>query len=149
MIQRPINRVEPALPAAAYKTYQIAAPLSSHFRPATCAEIDCPDYLRGWRVRVENLTPDLLHTAKTCGRHFREAQVAQGETWLLFEAGQPCFRAGEHRKRLERPELFIVRGGDHRGDPLRAPARQHTRPELWVEDFAEHQQGLVDTQQKG
>lgn len=147
-MQRPMNRIQPAMPAAAYKTYQIAAPLGTHFRPATCAEVDCPDYLHGWRVRVENLTPELLHTARNCGRRYREVQVAQGETWLSFEAGQSCFRAGEHRKRLERPELFIVRGGDHRGNPL-GQSREHTRPEDWVEDFAEHQQGLADTQQKG
>ena len=147
MFQRPINRVEPAMPAGAYKTYQIAAPLGSHFRPATCAEIDCPDYLNGWRVRVENLTPDLLHAARTSGRRYREVPVAAGETWLSFEAGQPCFRAGEHRKRLERPELFIVRGGDWRQQI--GEARRHTRAEDWVDDFANHQSRIADAQGRG
>lgn len=147
-MQRPMNRVQPAMPAGAYKTYQIAAPLSTHHRPATCAEVDCPDYLHGWRVRVETLTPELLHEAKTCGRRFREVPVAPGETWLSYEAGQPCFRAGEHRKRLDRPELFIVRGGDFRGNPL-GQSREHARPELWVEDFAEHQGRLADVQRRG
>lgn len=147
MFQRPINRVEPAMPAGAYKTYQIAAPLGSHFRPATCAEIDCPDYLNGWRVRVENLTPDLLHAARTSGRRYREVPVAAGETWLSFEAGQPCFRAGEHRKRLERPELFIVRGGDWRQQV--GEARRHTRAEDWVDDFANHQSRIADVQGRG
>lgn len=148
-MQRPMNRIQPAMPAGAYKTYQIAAPLSTHFRPATCAEVNCPDYLNGWRVRWEPLTPELRHAATTSGRRYRLEVVSASESWLLFEAGQPCFRAAEHRIRLERPELFIVRGGDHRGDPTGIPARRHTRPEHWVEDFAEHQQGLARTQQKG
>lgn len=147
MIQRPINRAEPAMPAGAYKTYQIAAPLSSHFRPATCAEVDCPDYLRGWRVRWEPLTPELRHAATTSGRRYRLEVVSATESWLLYEAGQPCFRAGEHRKRLERPELFVVRGGDHR--QAIGETRRHTRPEDWVDDFANHQDRIASAQRRG
>lgn len=148
MIERPINRVEPRLPAAAFKTYAIAAPLTTHHRPATCAEIDCPRYLRGWKAQVEKMTPQQFHDATSGRWKYQELRVAEGETWLVYEAGQSCFQATEHRVRLDRPELFIVRSGDHRANPL-GQSRQHTRPELWVEDFAEHQQGLADTQQKG
>jgi hypothetical protein len=144
-----MNRIEPQMGAAAYKTYSIVAPASTHFRPATCAETDCPDYLNGWRVRVEGLEPVLLHAAKTSGRKYTEVRIAAGETWLHFEAGQPCFRAGEHRARLDRPELFLVRDGDHRGNPRGTKARMHQRPELWVEDFGEHQQNIADEIAKG
>jgi hypothetical protein len=144
-----MSRPDPLLPASAYKTYSIVAPLSTHHRPATCAEVDCPPYLNGWRVRVETLTPEDLHLVKNAGRKWVERRVAEGETWLVFEAGQPCFKASEHRTRLDRPELFIVRDGDHRGNPRRTPVRQHVRPGDWVEDFAEHQQGLADAHQEG
>lgn len=144
-----MNRVEPLMPAAAYKTFEIAAPASTHFRPATCAEVDCPHYLNGWRVRVEGLPPEMVHTAKTSGRRFRELRVAESETWLVFEAGQSCFQASQHRTRLDRPELFVVRDGDHRGNPRGTKARLHQRPEHWTEQFAEHQQGLADAHQKG
>ena len=143
-----MGRPDPLLPASAYKTYSIVAPLATHHRPATCAEVDCPNYLNGWQVRVEGLPPELLCDARAHGRH-REVRVAEGETWLVYEAGQPCFKASEHRTRLDQPELFLVRGGDHRGNPRRTPTRRHTRPEHWVEDFAEHQQGLADVAERG
>lgn len=153
-----MGRIQPQMGAEAYKTYSIVAPASSHFRPATCAETDCPDYLNGWRVRVEGLPADMLHTARTArfqvnGRwvpyKHAEMPVAPGETWLVYEAGQPCFHAGEHRLRLDKPELFLVRDGDHRGNPRGTRARMHQRPELWVEDFGEHQQNIADAIAKG
>lgn len=158
MQPRPMNRVEPAMPPEAYKTFAIVAPVSTHWRPAACAEVDCPDYRNGWRVRVEGLPPEMLHDARTA-RHqvngrwvpyrYVEQRVADGETWLMFESGQPCFRAATHRTRIDRPELYVVRDGDHRGNPRGTKARQHQRPQFWTEQFAEHQQALADAHQKG
>ncbi|WP_432010188.1 hypothetical protein [Streptomyces cucumeris] len=144
-----LNRAPVKMPAEFFKTYAVVAPLGTHFRPATCAEVDCPHYLGGWRVRVESLTPDLLHTARTSGRRYAEHQVAQGETYLVFEAGQPCFKASQHRARIDRPELYVVRDGDHRGNPRGTKARLHQRPADWVEDFAEHQSAINDAIEKG
>ena len=59
-----VFRIEPALPAHAMKTYQIYSPISTHYRPATCAEVQCAAYEHGWRTRVEGLDPQLLHTAQ-------------------------------------------------------------------------------------
>ena len=82
------------------------------------------------------------------GRRFTEDRdQAPGLTVFVFEAGQTCFDAGRHQTRLERPELYIVRGGDWRGHT--GNERKHTRPEHWVEDFAEHQQQLADRIKKG
>jgi hypothetical protein len=137
------------MPAAAYKTYRIIAPPATHFRPASCAEVGCPAYLNGWKVHVEELPLHLLHAAKTSGRRYREMPVAEGETYLVFEPGQTCFQAGEHRTRLDRPELYLVQGGDHRGNPRRTEARRHANAADWVDDFAEHQSKLSDEKQKG
>ncbi|WP_181787209.1 hypothetical protein [Streptomyces phytophilus] len=142
-------RPPPLMGAGAYKTYEMRSPLSTHFRRGTCAEAQCPQYLNGWRVRVEALTPDLLHAARTSGRKWVEQHVAEGETYLLFEAGQPCFRADQHRIRVERPPLYVVRDGDYRGNPRGTRGRQHLNPAHWVEDFAEHQQTLADEIEKG
>ncbi|MGW7786052.1 MULTISPECIES: hypothetical protein [Streptomyces] len=144
-----VFRIEPQMGAESYKTYAMVSPLSSHFRPATCAEVDCPHYLNGWRVRVEGLTPQDIHAAKTSGRRWIEQRVADGETWLVFEAGQPCFKASQHRTRVDRPPLYIVRDGDHRGNPRGTKARLHQRAADWQEDFAEHQQKLADEIAKG
>ncbi|MFC4609722.1 hypothetical protein ACFO9E_18155 [Streptomyces maoxianensis] len=142
-------RIQPAGPPSAYKTYSIKAPLSTHFRHATCEEVACPDFLYGWRVRKENLTPALLHTATHCGRKYTELHVAEGETYLVYEAGQSCFQSARHRTRVERPELYIVRDGDHRGNPRGTPNRIHKRAEDWAEDLHEHTDKLNTTLKEG
>jgi len=132
------------------KTYQVQAPLITHWRLATCAEVDCPVYLNEWRIRVEGLTPAQQHAIRTSGRRFRVLDLGEGQTWWIFEPGQRCFRAHEHRLPVGRPNLYVVRDGDPwRGNPRGTPARRHTRPEFWVEDFAEHQQMLYDQWRRG
>lgn len=142
-----LNRAEPNLPAHTYQTFAIKAPVSTHFRAASCAEMDCPNYLGGWRVHVEALTPDLVHAARNSGRKYVEQHVAEGHTYLVFEAGQPCFRASQHRTRIDRPELYVVRNGDHRQSF--GETRQHSTPEHWVEEFAENQDRLIGAKQRG
>lgn len=144
-----VSRPAPLGPPEAYKTYAVVAPVGSHFRPGTCTEVGCPDYLNGWQVRVEGLAPDLLHTAKNSGRKWVERPVAEGETWLVFEAGQPCFRASQHRVRVDRPPLYVVRDGDWRGNPRRTKDRVHHSPANWLDDFATHQQAIADEIAKG
>lgn len=143
------SRPDPLMDPQHYKTYAVVSPLSTHWRKATCAEVDCPHYLNGWRTQVEQLTPDLREAVRTSGRKYTVSAVAPGFTYLVFEAGQPCFAAATHRKRIEREPLYIVRDGDWRGNPRRTRARQHLNPQTWVEDFAEHQQKLADEIKKG
>ena len=144
-----VSRPQPLMDAAAYKTYEMRSPLATHFRPATCAEVACPHYLNGWRVHIEALTPDLVEAARKSGRRYREEHVAEGQTYLVFEAGQNCFRVSQHRARVDRPPLYIVRDGDYRGNPRGTKARLHQNPANWVEDFAEHQQAIADEIKKG
>lgn len=146
---RPLNRVKPKLAAAQMKTYEIAAPADTHFRRATCAEVGCEAYEKGWQLRKEVLSPELLHTVETSGRSYAEMPVREGETWMVFAPEQPCFRAAAHRIRLERPELFVVRGGDWRGNPLNVETRVHSGPDPWVDDFATHQEKLANEEKKG
>lgn len=153
-----MGHIEPAMAPSAYKTYAVVAPLSSHFRPATCAEVDCPHYVNGWGVRIHQLPPEdqaalRVATFNRDGRTYRysyvEREMEAGETWLLYKPGQPCFQASRHRTRIERPELYVVRDGDHRGNPRGTKARLHQNPAHWQEDFAEHQQKLADEIAKG
>lgn len=143
-----MNRITPQGQVQDYKTYQILSPTSTHWRAATCEEVDCPNYLKGWRLRIEGLPVDMLHAAKTSGRKFTELNVSENEHWLVFAAGQPCFRAQMHRALLDKQEIFIVRDGDYRGNPT-GNVRKHTRPEFWQEDFAEHQGKLAQRIQQG
>ena len=132
-----MNRIQPQGRVQDYKTYQILAPVSSHRRPATCAEINCPNYLGGWKLRIEGLPPEMVYAARTSGRKFTELDVTENEHWLIFEAGQACFRSAEHTLPLDKQEIFIARDGDFRGNPT-GNVRKHTRPEFWLEDMQEN-----------
>lgn len=143
-----LSRPQPLMDAAAYKTYEMRSPLATHFRPATCAEVDCPYYLNGWQVHVESLAENVLYAVQHSGRKYTVQKVADGETYLKFEPGQMCFRHKLHRKREDRPPLYVVRDGDHRGNPT-GRGRQHTSPEDWIDDFATHQQAIADEIKKG
>jgi len=145
-----LNRIAPLMGPESYKTYAVVSPLSTHFRKATCAEADCAYYRDGFQVRVEGLAPQVLHAVQHSGRKYTVQKVAEGETYLAFEAGQPCLRAALHRVRVsDRPPLYVVRDGDWRGNPRRTKDRVHHTPDNWLDDFADHQQRIVDEIAKG
>jgi hypothetical protein len=144
-----LSRIPPLMGPEAYKTYEMSSPLATHWRAATCAEANCEYYRDGFQVRVEGLAPQVLHAVQNSGRKYTVQRAAEGETYLAFEAGQPCLRQSLHRVRVEREPLYLVRDGDWRGNPRRTKARLHQRPEDWVEDFATHQQRIVDEIEKG
>ena len=148
---RPINRIEPNLPAQAYRTYEIAAPRSTHWRDATCDEVGCHHHQYGWRTVVDETTTlgqrQAHYIRAESRRRFGEHRDEAGLTVFEFAPGQPCF--AKHRTRVERPELYLVTGGDWRGNPLGTPTRRHTRPELWVEDFQENQDALITRIERG
>lgn len=142
------QRLPPAGPVQAYQTFQISSPLETHWRPATCAEVDCPQYLNGWRVRVEGLSEADVYAIANSGRKYTRRDIAEGETWLIFEAGQSCFAASQHRLPLGRPELFVVRDGDWRGNPT-GHVRRHKRAEDWVDQFANNQDRIAEAIERG
>jgi len=138
-------RIVPQLGASAYKSYRIVAPLATHWRPATCDEVACPSHLNGWQTAVDEATDlgqrQARYIRRDSARGFSEARRADGLTVFTFTAGQQCFT--QHQTRLDREERFLVTGGDWRGNPLGTPRVEHTKPEFWVEDFAEHQDSLA------
>lgn len=139
------GRLVPRGRPSQWQTFSVHRPLATHWRPATCEEVACPDFLRGWRLRVEGLDPRDVHLATHCGRSFQRVEGGPGETWLIFKAGQACFQAARHVKQLERPELYVLRGGDWRqlGEP------QKLSPESWLDSFGENQEKLHDAKERG
>lgn len=109
------------------KKFNIASPIETHTRPATCEEVDCEYNRLGWKTRVETLPPGAYAVATNAGRHYREVIEGPGETYLYFPAGQQCF--SQHRVPLDRPEFFYVK--DRNG------LRRHTKSEHWVEEHSE------------
>lgn len=145
------QRIAPALPAGAYKTYQVLSPVQTHTSPATCEEADCQALANGWRTTVDERTSLGQEQAyyirhDRSRRHFETANP-DGLTTFEFPAGQTCF--AQHRVSLDRPELFLVRGGDWRGDPSGAKPYQHSSPESWLDDFGTHQDNVARKIEKG
>lgn len=150
---RAINRIVPAIGSENMKTYQIVAPLSTHFRKATCEEVECRHYINGWKTIIDERTAQgqgqAHYIRRSSGRRFTEERDAAGLTVFKFEAGQVCFKASEHRMRLDRPEIYIVKDGDFRGNPRGTRSFVHVNSSDWVEDFATHQDNIIRAQERG
>jgi len=148
-----LNRIPPNMTPDAYKTYRILAPLETHWRPATCEEFDCAAYLNGWVTTIDESTAlgskqaYFIRHNKT--RRYTEDRLSSGLTQFSYGPGNECFASSTHVVSVGRPDRLIVDGGDWRGNPLGTPRVVHTNPEFWVEDFAENQQKLAETIEKG
>jgi hypothetical protein len=138
-------RIEPQLPAGAFKTYAIRR-RRDVLVAAACEQVACPAYLHGWESTIDERTDlgrqQAAYIRTQSRRTFRELRTEAGLTVFRFDAHQRCF-ADHHTT----PETYLVRGGDHRTP--RAPARVHTRPADWVEDCGEHLQRVADDRERG
>lgn len=145
------DRITPAGSPEQYKTFQVVAPISTHTEVISCEQAECPQYARGWKMTID-LNTDLgqkqAHYIKNlAGRSYKKLSAVNGLVELEFAANQPCF--GEHRVRIDRPEIYRVKGGDFRGNPLRTPTRTHKRPEFWLEEFQANQDRLKTAEERG
>jgi hypothetical protein len=138
------------------KTYQV----TTSFRRATCEEVDCPQYQRGWVTVVDESTdlgrrqaayirqecrPENVTIVGGTVRRYRESCNATGGTEFTFGPGQRCF--GRHEVPLVESERFLVRDGDRRaylGRPYR-----HREPDHWVEDMQTNFDGIRRVVEKG
>jgi hypothetical protein len=144
----PLHRVNRnALPSAAYDTYALRQRPAPKSRRASCAEVDCAAHLHGWRTAIDPKAAQgpaqLLYLRNDRTRKHTETRDPSGLVTFTYEAGQTCF--GQHW--IEMQQLFLVRGGDHRGTTR--PVRRHTRAEYWVEEFGENQDRLADRAARG
>ena len=139
--------IAPLGPPEAYKTYSFTQPTDIYVRTA-CEDAYCDAYLYGWQTIVAESTALGAQQARyirhSSGRTFRE-QKDGALTVFTFDSGQRCF--AEHRTR---PMSFRVTGAHwHVPRSVRPLVREHVRSIDWVEDYAEHQQGLADELAKG
>lgn len=145
------NRIPPKVGAENMKTYGIEAPVSTHWRNATCEEVECPQHTKGWYMDIDLSTQlgqqQASYIKHNSGRYFTWEKLPENLVRLTFPAGQNCFQ--QHKARLDREERYVVKGGDFRGNPRGTPTRVHTKPELWVEDFQENQEAILDIHRKG
>lgn len=129
-----IQRFKPAGPAHLYRTYGASLPLATHWVPATCEEVDCEPYLKGWSIDAAILSEQDKAVIQNAGYRYI-AMDGDGAALWVFEAGQPCFKASTHRREVGKPPIFYRRRGDWRGNPDGGPVTR-MRVEDWVDDFA-------------
>lgn len=107
-------------PVEHQRTFQIDQPLETHFRRATCQEVECKAYTHGWKMGFDLSDPDKRAAARAIrdksGRTFT-VELSGAKIVMTFPAGQRCFQT--HRVPLQREPFYIVRGGDFRGNPRR------------------------------
>ena len=144
-----LQRIKPGLPAHAVKTFQIRAPLRTHFRPATCAEVQCPAYLNGWRTIVPADSAAAEYIRHDRSRSHAEERRDGGLACFTFGPGQQAFASPEHEHRVpnDREPLYSERGGDWRGNPRRE-GRELAAAD-WVDSFANHQIKLAERLERG
>jgi len=154
----PTTRDGRVIPPTVFKTYQIAAPLRTHWRKVTCAEYECDAYLLGWESHIDESTElgqrQAYYIRSVCGKRFAEHRTDAGITVFAFEAGQEGFASrkasedhSQHYLPLEREPVYSERGGDWRmriGTP-----RTYNRADDWVDSFANHQDRLAETFRRG
>lgn len=136
------NTIMPLAGAHLYKTFQVAAPIQTHFRKATCEEVGCLAHHYGWQTTVDESTDQgpaqAYYIRNQSGRRFKEEKTEAGLTCFTFEPGQTCFDSDQHVTSLERPYLFVVRDGDWRGNPRHTRPYRHANGDDWCDNFANH-----------
>lgn len=147
------QRIWPTLQASQMKTYEMRWPVGTHHRPAVCAEVDCPNYLNGWRMGFDLTVPEKVAAANwvrsESGLDFT-FEVTDTTVVFTFPAGQECLesRIRSHTLPLEREPLYLVRGGDFRGNP-RGENRVHVNGADFADDWRESLERLEEEMRKG
>ena len=151
----PLNRFEPNLPVGKMKTYGLLQPQDTHFRRASCREVDCVNYAWGWRSGFDVTDPEQAAAARVIrdksGRLFTVEEL-RGESGRVervvftFGPGQECFLP--HRVALEREPIAYVRDGDWRGNDTGRKV-VFKDPQAWLDNFGEHQESMADLLGRG
>lgn len=143
MFGQKINRATPHVSPEKMVSFHVLAPLDTHWRRASCAEVGCPDHERGWTIAVAAVTLDDVDKFKRLGYRFAAVDGSDGPV-LMFEAGQRCFRYTQHRVPLDREEIFLSRPGDWRVPLSRvehdfgAPPRTFSSAEAFADALHTH-----------
>lgn len=117
------------------KVFQATWPKSSHWRAATCEEVECPHYVLGWVTRVIIGSDNDMYIRADRKRKYKVAKEGEFHAYY-FEAGQQCFRAeaGAHYMRLERGPWLTINALNRHPSRLERDAMEAER---WQNDFNE------------
>jgi len=148
------NRLAPNAGPENFKTFERRAPLSSHWRKATCEEVLCDDYVHGFVLTID-LSTDLGQRQYDYVKHdgSRSCSIHRSGMNMLscvYRPGNAGFKpTHDHRIPIGRPAIFLVAEGDFRGNPRGIPVRVHRTGVDWADEFATHQDKVVTLLQRG
>jgi len=149
----PLNRILPAGPPRAYRTFRAVRPRSSHTRAATCEEFGCERWTSEWMVALDLAQPNHRKMAEDIARgpvkrSWRLVRLPGGQ-WVEFHfpPGTPCFafQLGHHRVPIRPPVLLAYRGDWRAQLSRQVPMKM---PE-WLERFAENQDQVAQRVKRG
>lgn len=133
-------------PAQAYQTFSVKSRPDRLIR-TVCERVACQAWRSGWESAIDERTDlgkaQAAYIRTQSGRTFKEQKTAAGLTVFRFEAYQRCF--ADHQTR---PELYVVRDGDYRGNPT-GRKRQHTSAADWVDHMQEEFGRFQDDRERG
>ena len=144
------------LPTHMMKSYALLQPLATHYREATCAEVECRGFREDMTVTFDLTVPQQVSDANWLRNHsglrFTYFMLDDDrKVKFVVPAGQRCLESllRPHRVPLEREPLMVVRGGDtFRGNPT-GERRSHTSPESFVDEWATDLDKLKTVQERG
>lgn len=154
-VRQPLNRTPMRLGPEYYQSFTRAMPLSSHWRRVSCEFYECDAWLNGFVLTIDTSTElglkqyDYVTHDKT--RSYSMQRINLTEFKFIYPPGTPGFAGVDHDHffPVGREPLWVVTGGDWRGNPRQLRRREHTRPEHWVEEFAENQIVLAEIAKRG
>lgn len=148
-------RIEPARPVTQMQTYGLSAPQATHYRPATCREVGCPNYVNGWMSGFDVTDPEQARACRIVREHSGRLFTVKEITGrggvvtnvvLTFGPGQECFLP--HRVALEREPVYYLRDGDWRANPTGRKI-VFSSSVSFVDDFGEHQEKIKTLVERG
>jgi hypothetical protein len=139
-------RLSPQGPREAYQTFSVRSRPDRMIK-TVCEKVGCPAWRSGWESVIDESTDlgqaQAAYIRTQAGRTFREQRRGDGMTAFRFDSGQRCF--AEHQTR---PELYLVRDGDYRGNPT-GRERRHANAADWMDHMQEELARFDDDRKRG
>lgn len=146
-------RIQPAGDHTAYQTFTARAPLATHHRRATCAEVDCEKLARGFKIVSDPTTPEGQRQRHLITNVYRKTHPCRGMVRrpdglveYHFAPGVGCF--DNHYRSLFREPHTLIRLGDWR-TPRRMRVNRAMPAGEWLDRFGTHQQQLAERVSRG
>lgn len=134
-----------SIPRQLRQTFRAVRPIKTHFRVATCKEVNCPRFLGGFQSIVPNgsaqasyMRDDLQMSGHFCNRPHQERIHSDGMVAFDFPPGTECFT--EHKTLVGRDDLFMIET---------VTARRRVQPNQWQDEINANAYSINKAQKEG